>query len=221
MEEHLGTSFLWQVESHAGCNPPLLSLGRLDGRSQASLRVSKELITDDDLDIFLRQYDTVQSEHDREGRDYLDILGRPRLLNDWRVFNAEALAYVSEPSATLFNVLNRALECSGDPVEGFEPDFKKLLSKLSASRQLLDALLTLETPEQVKQNPDGLVATWISDYFHEVETGTGRGAGTLGFQDAGIIIPICVHYQNGFNMVKRLVFPCPIFASLGTAHNFV
>ena len=125
------------------------------------------------------------------------------LLKNWCLFNTEAFAYASEPSVKLFGILNRALEFSGNPVEGFEPGFKKLLNKLSAGRRLLDALLVLETPEQVKQNPDGLVATWINDYFHEIETGTARGAGLLGFREAGAIIRICVQYQDCFNRAKQ------------------
>lgn len=80
-EEFSGTCFLWEVENHVGCNVPLLSIGRLDGRSQAVVRVLRELMTCNDLEIFLIQYDPAQSDHGQENRDYLDIMGRPRLLN--------------------------------------------------------------------------------------------------------------------------------------------
>lgn len=77
-EEFSGASFLWEVESHAV--DPLLSVGSLDERGQAVCRVLTELPLHEELELFLTQYDQARGDH-QEAVDYMDLLGRPRLVN--------------------------------------------------------------------------------------------------------------------------------------------
>lgn len=78
-EEFSGASFLWEIEGHAGIDP-LLSVGGLDERGQAVCRVLTELPLHEELELFLIQYDQARGDH-QEAVDYLDLLGRPRLVN--------------------------------------------------------------------------------------------------------------------------------------------
>lgn len=80
-EELSGASFLWEVESHAGFDPPSLSVGILDDRGLAVFRVLTEVPLPHELEIFLIRYDQAQEGHSQESVDYLDLLGRPRLDN--------------------------------------------------------------------------------------------------------------------------------------------
>lgn len=76
-----------------------------------------------------------------------------------------------------------------------------------ASKRLPDALLAVETPEEVSSDPDGLITTWINDYFHEIETGNVLGAGLLTFQQAEAVIRICLEYQHVSNRAEQSVLP--------------
>lgn len=129
------------------------------------------------------------------------------LLDEWGMFNASAHLYPTEPSLEIFSILNRAFASLPIHMEDVELGFRELLKKLFVSKQLPDALLAIETHEGVKSNPEGLIATWINNCFHEIETGTGLGAGLLGFQEAASVIRICVRYQDGFDRTKQSALP--------------
>lgn len=77
-EEFSGYSLLWEIEGHAGFDPSSPNAEILDERGQAVCRVLKEV---PGLEIFLIRYDQARHNHDHEGMDYFDLLGRPRLVN--------------------------------------------------------------------------------------------------------------------------------------------
>lgn len=137
-------------------------------------------------------------------------------LKDWRMFYTAAHSYASEPSLEIFSILNRALVSYSMLLEDFEQGFEELLKKLFTSERLPDALLAMETPEHVKSNPDGFIATFIDSHFDAIERGIVPGAG---FQEAGAVIRICALYQDGFDRAKQSVLPCPVVASFDHAHT--
>lgn len=82
-EELSGSSILWEFDSHPEFDAPLVSMRRLDERSLAVLRVLRELMDwkDERLEIFMIKYDGTLGGHGQETLQYLDLLGRPRLVD--------------------------------------------------------------------------------------------------------------------------------------------
>lgn len=77
-EKFSGNSLLWEVEDHAGFDPPSLNAGSLDERGQAVCRILKEV---PGLEVYLIRYGQAQNDRGHESVDYFDLLGRPRLVN--------------------------------------------------------------------------------------------------------------------------------------------
>lgn len=83
-----GASFLWEIESDAGLDPPLLSVDSLDERGLGVCRLLTEMPS---LEVFLTRYGQTQGGHGQEGVDYFDLLGRPRL-NNFEMPNLDTLS---------------------------------------------------------------------------------------------------------------------------------
>lgn len=127
----------------------------------------------------------------------------------FRTFHNIAVAYPGEPSVELFSLLKRAIMSDGRGIDDFARGLGALLDKLSKSVRLPDALWALESPGSVTRNPDGYVATWITCFFGVIEADLLPWAGSVGFEEAGTVIRICVECQDGFDWAEKSVSQCP------------
>lgn len=81
LEEFSGVCFLWEIESHAGVDPALVSMGRLDERGLAVMDALTHVALYEDLEIFMIQTTDTHGDLGQEKLHYLDLMGRPRLVD--------------------------------------------------------------------------------------------------------------------------------------------
>ncbi|KAL1882237.1 hypothetical protein Daus18300_000723, partial [Diaporthe australafricana] len=81
LEENSGVSFLWEIESHAGVDSPLVSMGRLDERGLAVLDALTHVAFYEDLEIFMIQNTDTHDDLGQAKLHYLDLMGRSRLVD--------------------------------------------------------------------------------------------------------------------------------------------